>query len=50
MHDFADGFAIPMGLRFIQDRDINGDYTGWAGVGGWVCDRNKGTIEIKAGG
>ena len=30
--DFADGFAIPMGLRFIQDRlivcDINGDYIG----------------------
>ncbi len=32
MHDFADGFATPMGLRFIQDRlivcDINGDYIG----------------------
>lgn len=32
LHDFAQGFAVPMGLRFIHNKlilcDINGDYIG----------------------
>ena len=36
-HDFADGFAIPMGLRFKKDRLIVLDIT---------CDYNAGGQEL----